>query len=61
MVSDTNNLYYSRAEVQEYAIKEVCANPNVDIVVEVIGGTGVAKLFVESAKKQNLPIAECFK
>lgn len=33
MVSDINNLYYSRAEVQEYAIKEVCANPKVSIIV----------------------------
>ena len=35
------------------SIEEVCANPNVDIVVEVIGGTGVAKLFVESALKSG--------
>ncbi|MBQ4097918.1 MAG: homoserine dehydrogenase [Clostridia bacterium] len=31
------------------SIEEVVANPNVDIVVEVIGGTGVAKTFVTKA------------
>lgn len=31
------------------SIEEVCSNPDVDIVVEVIGGTGVAKTFVKSA------------
>ncbi len=31
------------------SIEEVVSNPNVDIVVEVIGGTGVAKTFVTKA------------
>ena len=31
------------------SIEEVCSNPEVDIVVEVIGGTGVAKTFVKTA------------
>ena len=31
------------------SIEEVCSNPEVDIVVEVIGGTGVAKTFVKKA------------
>lgn len=31
------------------SIEEVVSNPNVDIVVEVIGGTGVAKAFVTKA------------
>jgi homoserine dehydrogenase len=31
------------------SIEEVVSNPNVDIVVEVIGGTGVAKTFVMKA------------
>ena len=31
------------------SIEEVCSNPDVDIVVEVIGGTGVAKTFVKTA------------
>ena len=31
------------------SIEEVCSNPDVDIVVEVIGGTGVARTFVKTA------------
>ncbi len=31
------------------SIEEICSNPEVDIVVEVIGGTGVAKTFVKTA------------
>ena len=35
------------------SIEEVVSNPNVDIVVEVIGGTGVAKAFVMQALKSG--------
>lgn len=35
------------------SIEEVVCNPNVDIVVEVIGGTGVAKTFVTKALKSG--------
>ncbi len=35
------------------SIEEVVSNPNVDIVVEVIGGTGVAKEFVTKALKSG--------
>ena len=35
------------------SIEEVCSNPEVDIVVEVIGGTGVAKTFVKTALKSG--------
>ncbi len=35
------------------SIEEVVCNPNVDIVVEVIGGVGVAKTFVEKALKSG--------
>ena len=35
------------------SIEEICSNPEVDIVVEVIGGTGVAKTFVEKALKSG--------
>ena len=35
------------------SIEEVVTNPNVDIVVEVIGGTGVAKNFVTKALKSG--------
>ena len=35
------------------SIEEVVSNPNVDIVVEVIGGTGVAKTFVTMALKSG--------
>ena len=36
-------------EVRAASIEEVIANPNVDIVVETIGGVGVAKTFVLAA------------
>ncbi len=36
-----------------HSIEEVVCNPNVDIVVEVIGGTGVAKTFVTKALKSG--------
>ncbi len=35
------------------SIEEICSNPEVDIVVEVIGGTGVAKTFVKTALKSG--------
>lgn len=35
------------------SIEEICSNPEVDIVVEVIGGTGVAKTFVTKALKSG--------
>ncbi len=34
-------------------IEEICCNPNIDIVVEVIGGIGVAKTFVLSCLKSG--------
>ena len=36
-------------ECRAQSIEEIIANPNVDIVVETIGGVGVAKAFVTAA------------
>ena len=41
------------AELRARSIEEVVANPNVDIVVETIGGIGVAKAFVTSALREG--------
>ena len=40
-------------EIRAGSIEEVVANPNVDIVVETIGGIGVAKAFVTSALREG--------
>ena len=40
-------------EIRARSIEEVVANPNVDIVVETIGGIGVAKAFVTSALREG--------
>ncbi|MBQ8429759.1 MAG: homoserine dehydrogenase [Clostridia bacterium] len=40
-------------EVRAGSIEEVIANPNVDIVVETIGGVGVAKEFVLAALREG--------
>lgn len=40
-------------EIRAGSIEEVVANPNVDIVVETIGGVGVAKAFVTLALREG--------
>ena len=40
-------------EMRAASIEEVIANPNVDIVVETIGGVGVAKAFVTAALRDG--------
>ena len=40
-------------ELRATSIEEVLANPNVDIVVETIGGVGVAKAFVTAALRDG--------
>lgn len=40
-------------EVRAKSIEEILANPNVDIVVETIGGVGVAKAFVTAALREG--------
>jgi homoserine dehydrogenase len=40
-------------EIIAGSIEEVLANPNVDIVVETIGGIGVAKTFVTAALRDG--------
>ncbi len=40
-------------EIRAGSIEEVVANPNVDIVVETIGGVGVARAFVTSALREG--------
>ena len=40
-------------ELRAASIEEVVANPNVDIVVETIGGVGVAKDFVVAALRDG--------
>ena len=40
------------------SIEEVVSNPDVDIVVEVIGGTGVAKTFVMTALMSGKTLAQ---
>ena len=40
-------------EIIAGSIEEVLANPNVDIVVETIGGIGVAKAFVTAALRDG--------
>ena len=42
-------------EIIAGSIEEVLANPNVDIVVETIGGIGVAKAFVTAALRDGKP------
>ena len=40
-------------ECRAHSIEEVVANPNVDIVVETIGGVGIAKAFVTAALREG--------
>ena len=40
-------------EARAHSIEEVIANPNVDIVVETIGGVGAARVFVTAALREG--------